>query len=184
MHRIAVLIGTRPEAIKMAPVVAALERSDLFEPLVVNTGQHRELIEQVISLFGIRVDRDLAVMEPNQALAPLMARLLERIDAALADLRPDMVLAQGDTSTVFATSLVSFYRQIPFGHVEAGLRTVQVSFGDRTVERIQRRRRDAIERVVQFGDPSPIGVSESRRAAVLPRDASFHMIARQLVARG
>src|SRR3990172_3922461 len=99
MPRIAVFIGTRPEAIKMAPVVAALERASEFEPLVVNTGQHRELIEQGIELFGIRVDRDLAVMEPNQSLAPLMARLLERIDAALADLRPDMVLAQGDTST-------------------------------------------------------------------------------------
>ena len=123
MRRIAVFIGTRPEAIKMAPVVAALERADRFDPLVVNTGQHRELIEQVIKLFGIRVDRDLAVMEPNQSLAPLMARLLERIDAALAELQPDMVLAQGDTSTVLATALAAFYRQIPFGHVEAGLRT-------------------------------------------------------------
>lgn len=107
----------------MAPVVAGLERSDRFTPLVVNTGQHRELIEQVISLFGIRVDRDLAVMEPNQALAPLLARLLERIDVALVELRPDMVLAQGDTSTVLATALAAFYRRIPFGHVEAGLRT-------------------------------------------------------------
>ena len=123
MRRIAVFIGTRPEAIKMAPVVAALEQSPHFQPLVVNTGQHRELIEQVIHLFGIRVDRDLAVMQPNQSLAPLMARLLERIDAALAELQPDMVLAQGDTSTVFATALTAFYRQIPFGHVEAGLRT-------------------------------------------------------------
>jgi UDP-N-acetylglucosamine 2-epimerase (non-hydrolysing) len=123
MRRIAVFIGTRPEAIKMAPVVAALERSPHFEPLVVNTGQHRELIEQVIHLFGIRVDRDLAVMQPNQSLAPLLARLLERIDTALAELQPDMVLAQGDTSTVFATALTAFYRQLPFGHVEAGLRT-------------------------------------------------------------
>jgi UDP-N-acetylglucosamine 2-epimerase (non-hydrolysing) len=123
MRRIAVFIGTRPEAIKMAPVVAALEQSPHFRPLVINTGQHRELIEQVIHLFGIRVDRDLAVMEPNQALAPLLARLLERIDAALVELQPDMVLAQGDTSTVFATALTAFYRQTPFGHVEAGLRT-------------------------------------------------------------
>jgi UDP-N-acetylglucosamine 2-epimerase (non-hydrolysing) len=107
----------------MAPVVAALERSEQFEPLVVNTGQHRELIEQVIHLFGIRIDRDLAVMEPNQSLAPLLARLLERIDQALVELRPDMVLAQGDTSTVLATALAAFYRHVPFGHVEAGLRT-------------------------------------------------------------
>jgi UDP-N-acetylglucosamine 2-epimerase (non-hydrolysing) len=123
MRRIAVFIGTRPEAIKMAPVVAALEKSRHFQPLVVNTGQHRELIEQVIHLFGIRVDRNLAVMQPNQSLAPLMARLLERVDSALAELQPDMVLAQGDTSTVFATALTAFYRQIAFGHVEAGLRT-------------------------------------------------------------
>lgn len=123
MHRIAIFMGTRPEAIKLAPVVAALERADGFQPLIVNTGQHRELIEQVISLFGIRVDRDLAVMQPNQALAPLMSRLLERIDSVLAELQPDMVLAQGDTSTVLATALASFYLQIPFGHVEAGLRT-------------------------------------------------------------
>jgi len=107
----------------MAPVVAALERSERFEPIVINSGQHRKLIEQVIELFGIRVDRDLAVMEPNQALAPLMARLLERIDAALVELQPDMVLAQGDTSTVLATALAAFFRQIPLGHVEAGLRT-------------------------------------------------------------
>jgi len=123
MRRIAVFIGTRPEAIKMAPVVAALTASDCFEPLVVNTGQHRELIDQVIQLFGIRIDHDLAVMAPNQSLSPLLARLLERIDAVLADGRPDMVLAQGDTSTVLATALAAFYRRLPFGHVEAGLRT-------------------------------------------------------------
>lgn len=123
MRRIAVFIGTRPEAIKMAPVIAALERSKVFEPVVVNTGQHRELIEQVIDLFEIEIDRDLAVMEPNQSLAPLLARLLTRIDIALSELRPDMVLAQGDTSTVLATALAAFYRHIPFGHVEAGLRT-------------------------------------------------------------
>jgi UDP-N-acetylglucosamine 2-epimerase (non-hydrolysing) len=123
MRRIAIFIGTRPEAIKMAPVIAALERSERFEPIVVNTGQHRELIEQVIGLFGIRIDRDLAVMEPNQSLAPLMARLLERIDVTVVELRPDMVLAQGDTSTVLATAIVAFFRQIAFGHVEAGLRT-------------------------------------------------------------
>jgi UDP-N-acetylglucosamine 2-epimerase (non-hydrolysing) len=123
MRRIAVFIGTRPEAIKMAPVIAALKRSKVFEPLVVNTGQHRELIEQVIDLFEIEIDRDLAVMEPNQSLAPLLARLLTRIDIALSEMRPDTVLAQGDTSTVLATALAAFYRHIPFGHVEAGLRT-------------------------------------------------------------
>jgi UDP-N-acetylglucosamine 2-epimerase (non-hydrolysing) len=123
MRRVTVFIGTRPEAVKMAPVIAALDAATGLEPLVVNTGQHRELIDQVIELFGIHVDRDLAVMEPNQKLAPLLARLLERIDEVLVDTRPDMVLAQGDTSTVLATALAAFFRQIPFGHVEAGLRT-------------------------------------------------------------
>jgi UDP-N-acetylglucosamine 2-epimerase (non-hydrolysing) len=123
MRRIAVFIGTRPEAVKMAPVVAALGKATGLEPLIVNTGQHRELIDQVIELFGIHVDRNLAVMEPDQTLAPLLARLLERIDDVLAAERPDMVLAQGDTSTVLATALAAFYRQVPFGHVEAGLRT-------------------------------------------------------------
>jgi UDP-N-acetylglucosamine 2-epimerase (non-hydrolysing) len=123
MRRIAVFIGTRPEAVKMAPVIAALDKAAGLEPLVVNTGQHRQLIDQVIELFGIHVDRDLAVMEPNQSLAPLLAKLVTRIDEVLTEARPDMVLAQGDTSTVLATALAAFFRQIPLGHVEAGLRT-------------------------------------------------------------
>jgi UDP-N-acetylglucosamine 2-epimerase (non-hydrolysing) len=123
VRRIAVFIGTRPEAIKMAPVVAALEKSPDFEPIVINTGQHRELIAQVIEVFGIHIARDLAVMEPNQSLAPLLARLLEKIDSVLGELHPEMALAQGDTSTVLATALAAFYRGVPLGHVEAGLRT-------------------------------------------------------------
>ena len=123
MRRIAVFIVTRPEAVKMAPVIAAPGDAAGLEPLIVNTGQHRKLIDQVIELFGIHVDRDLVVTEPNQSLAPLLARLLEQIDKALVDEQPDMVLAQGDTSTVLATALAAFFRQIPFGHVEAGMRT-------------------------------------------------------------
>ena len=123
MRRIAVFIGTRPEAIKMAPVVAALEQSRHFEPVVVNTGQHRELIDQVISLFDIRVDRDLAVMEPNQSLAPLGGSPVGTDRRCACRPAPAMVLGQGDTSTVLATALAAFYRHIPFGHVEAGLRT-------------------------------------------------------------
>jgi UDP-N-acetylglucosamine 2-epimerase (non-hydrolysing) len=122
-HRVAVLMGTRPEAIKLAPVIAALEADPRFEPLVVNTGQHRELIDQVISLFGLRVERDLAVMQPNQSLASLTARLLNAIDETLVSLDPAMVLVQGDTTTVLAGALASFYRRVPVGHVEAGLRT-------------------------------------------------------------
>jgi UDP-N-acetylglucosamine 2-epimerase (non-hydrolysing) len=121
--RIAVFIGTRPEAIKMAPVVAALRAAEGLEPLVVNAGQHREMIQQVIDLFGIAVDADLEAMQPNQTLTGLTARVVERADAALARLAPDMVLVQGDTTTVLCAALASFYRRIPIGHVEAGLRT-------------------------------------------------------------
>jgi UDP-N-acetylglucosamine 2-epimerase (non-hydrolysing) len=123
LKRIVAVIGTRPEAIKMAPVVAAIERSGRYELSTVNTGQHRELIGQVIDLFGMRISRDLAVMTENQGLSCLLARLLERIDGALAGLKPDLVMAQGDTSTVLASVLVAFNRQVPFAHVEAGLRT-------------------------------------------------------------
>jgi UDP-N-acetylglucosamine 2-epimerase (non-hydrolysing) len=121
--RIAVFIGTRPEAIKMAPVIAALRATDDLQPVVISTGQHREMLAQVINLFGIRVDAELAAMEPNQTLAGLTARLVDRIDKALAELSPDMVLVQGDTTTVLCAALASFYRRIPIGHVEAGLRT-------------------------------------------------------------
>jgi UDP-N-acetylglucosamine 2-epimerase (non-hydrolysing) len=122
-RKIAVFIGTRPEAIKMAPVIAALEAAEGLKPLVISTGQHREMIEQVIDLFGIHVDADLEAMEPGQTLAGLTARLVQRIDRTLEELAPDMVLAQGDTTTVFCAALASFYRRIPIGHVEAGLRT-------------------------------------------------------------
>lgn len=122
-QRVAILMGTRPEAIKLAPVVAALAQSKTLEPIVINTGQHRELIDQVIWLFGIHVDRDLAVMQPNQTLASLTARLLTSLDEALLAIEPRMVLVQGDTSTVLSGALASFYRRIPVGHVEAGLRT-------------------------------------------------------------
>ncbi len=121
--RIAVFMGTRPEAIKMAPLVAQLRLSKQLEPVVINAGQHREMIQQVIDLFGISVDAKLDVMLPNQSLAALTARLIERVDQILDQLAPDMVLVQGDTTTVLCAALASFYRRIPIGHVEAGLRT-------------------------------------------------------------
>jgi UDP-N-acetylglucosamine 2-epimerase (non-hydrolysing) len=125
--RVAVFIGTRPEAIKMAPVVAALHAAEGLTPVVVNAGQHREMIAQVIDLFGITVDADLAAMEPSQTLAGLTSRLVERCDRALGELAPDMVLVQGDTTTVLCAALASFYRRIPIGHVEAGLRTGNIA---------------------------------------------------------
>ncbi|MBL9165270.1 MAG: UDP-N-acetylglucosamine 2-epimerase (non-hydrolyzing) [Planctomycetaceae bacterium] len=122
-RRIAIFIGTRPEAIKMAPVIAALRQHAELEPYVINAGQHREMIEQVVRLFDINVDADLAAMAPSQTLAGLTSRLVERIDEALTAAKPDMALVQGDTTTVLCAALACFYRKIPFGHVEAGLRT-------------------------------------------------------------
>jgi len=121
--RVAVVFGTRPEAIKMAPVVAALQASPTLAPFVVSTGQHREMLQQVVDLFAISIDRELDVMRANQSLAGLTARLLEALDDLLVAEAPALVLAQGDTTTVLTTALTSFYRGIPFGHVEAGLRT-------------------------------------------------------------
>ena len=120
---VAIFIGTRPEAIKMAPVIKALVRAEGLRPVVISTGQHREMLQQVIDLFGITVDRSLDVMQPNQTLAGLSSRLLTAIDEALDDINPDMALVQGDTTTVLMASLACFYRRIPIGHVEAGLRT-------------------------------------------------------------
>jgi len=120
---ILVFIGTRPEAIKMAPVIKSLEQTPGLRPLVISTGQHREMLQQVVDLFGITVHRDLAVMQPNQTLASLSARLLVAIDEVLAEHQPAMALVQGDTTTVLMAALACFYRRIPIGHVEAGLRT-------------------------------------------------------------
>src|SRR5215475_13353467 len=122
-RNILVFMGTRPEAVKLAPVVAALRGSRDFRCTVVATGQHKEMFRQVADTFGIAVDADLDVMRPNQTLAGLTARLLEGIDGWLDTAKPDMALVQGDTTTVLAASLACFYRRIPIGHIEAGLRT-------------------------------------------------------------
>jgi UDP-N-acetylglucosamine 2-epimerase (non-hydrolysing) len=120
---VAVFMGTRPEGIKMAPVVAALRASEDLACRVVATGQHREMFQQVAEQFGFAVDVDLAVMQPNQTLGGLTARLMEQIDGWLENDRPDMALVQGDTTTVLVAALACFYRRIPVGHVEAGLRS-------------------------------------------------------------
>lgn len=120
---VAVFMGTRPEGIKMAPVVAELRRSADVECHVVATGQHREMFQQVAEQFGFTVDVDLAAMRPRQTLAGLTARLMEGIDGWLESGRPDLALVQGDTTTVLVAALACFYRRIPIGHVEAGLRT-------------------------------------------------------------
>ncbi|HYN76549.1 MAG TPA: UDP-N-acetylglucosamine 2-epimerase (non-hydrolyzing) [Lamprocystis sp. (in: g-proteobacteria)] len=121
--RVLSIVGTRPEAIKMAPVIRALTQDPAFESRVLATAQHRQMLDQVLEVFGIRPDLDLDIMRPNQALTALTARLLIALDDALEAEAPDIVLAQGDTTTVMTAALACFYRRIPFGHVEAGLRT-------------------------------------------------------------
>jgi UDP-N-acetylglucosamine 2-epimerase (non-hydrolysing) len=119
-------IGTRPEAIKMAPVIKAFQAASWARCRVLFTAQHRQLVDQMLEFFGIEPDIDLDLMRPDQTLVGLTSRLLERVHDVLGKERPDMVLAQGDTTTVLATALASFYHKIPFGHVEAGLRTHQL----------------------------------------------------------
>jgi UDP-N-acetylglucosamine 2-epimerase len=122
------IFGTRPEAIKMVPVVReCLRRGDAVEPWICLTGQHREMLAQVTEYFGIVPDEDLELMRPNQSLAELTARCVERLDGVAARERPDRIVVQGDTTTAMAASLVAFYRRIPLVHVEAGLRTGDLS---------------------------------------------------------
>ncbi|MCC7063005.1 MAG: UDP-N-acetylglucosamine 2-epimerase (non-hydrolyzing) [Planctomycetes bacterium] len=122
-RRVLVVIGTRPEAVKMAPVVHALRAAPWAECRVLATAQHRQMLDQILGFFGITPDRDLDLMRPDQSLADLTARMITAMDPVLAEERPDVVLAQGDTTTVMVAALCSFYRRIRFGHVEAGLRT-------------------------------------------------------------
>lgn len=121
---VACVLGTRPDALKMAPVIREIaRRGDRLRQVVISTGQHREMLQQVLDVFGIRPDHELDVMLPGQTLAQITSRVLERLDPLLAELRPAVLLAQGDTTTTFVASLAGFYRQVPVGHVEAGLRT-------------------------------------------------------------
>lgn len=123
-QRIVVIIGTRPEAIKMAPVVRRLrEASNVFECVVVATAQHRDLLDQVLQIFDVVPDHDLNIMQPDQTLAGLTSRLIAALDALFRQLDPDAVLVQGDTTSVMAAALAACYLNIPVGHVEAGLRT-------------------------------------------------------------
>jgi UDP-N-acetylglucosamine 2-epimerase (non-hydrolysing) len=124
LKKIAVIFGTRPDTIKQAPIIHALKQQpDRFSVLAIATAQHRKMLDQVLEVFEIRPNYDLNVMLPNQTLAVLTKNIIEALDDVLVKERPDMVLVQGDTSTTFVGSLAAFYRNIPVGHVEAGLRT-------------------------------------------------------------
>ena len=122
--KIMLIVGTRPEAIKMAPVIDALcSQSDFFDVVTVLTAQHREMLDQVLEVFAITADHDLNIMKKGQSLMQVTQRALDGIDGLIKKERPDMLIAQGDTTTVFASALASFYERIPFAHLEAGLRT-------------------------------------------------------------
>jgi len=126
-RRVMAIFGTRPEAIKFAPVLAHLQESPHFEPIVVVTGQHREMLAQVLDLFGIEPHHDLGLCAPGQTLTSITTRALDGLEPLLDAERPDGVLVQGDTTTTFAGALAAFYKQLPVFHLEAGLRTLDLA---------------------------------------------------------
>jgi len=126
MKKIMVVFGTRPEAIKLAPVIKALKKESLFEVNVCSTGQHREMLQQVTKLFSIQIDQDLDLMKPNQTLYDVTANSLLNMDLVLANYKPDVLIVQGDTTTAYASALAAFYKKIKVAHVEAGLRSYDI----------------------------------------------------------
>ena len=122
-HRVCIVLGTRPEAIKLAPVIQQFKSSPVFDTQVILTGQHREMVEQVMQMFDLKADRDLAIMQHQQTLTDITCRSLQGLEDLFKELQPKIVLVQGDTTTAFAAALAAFYQKIPVGHVEAGLRT-------------------------------------------------------------
>ena len=126
MKKIMLVFGTRPEAIKMCPLVLELKKRPEIQTIVCVTGQHRQMLDQVLEAFGVQPDYDLSIMKERQTLFDVTVNILERIKAVLEEEKPDTVLVHGDTSTTFVTALACFYLQIPVGHVEAGLRTYDI----------------------------------------------------------
>ena len=126
MKRIMLVFGTRPEAIKMCPLVNELKTRECFKTVVCVTGQHRQMLDQVLDVFNVVPDYDLSIMKDKQTLFDITTNILTRIKEVLEKEHPDVVLVHGDTSTTFVTALACFYLQIPVGHVEAGLRTYNI----------------------------------------------------------
>ncbi|MEM9090738.1 MAG: UDP-N-acetylglucosamine 2-epimerase (non-hydrolyzing), partial [Cyanobacteria bacterium P01_F01_bin.53] len=121
--KVCITLGTRPEAIKLAPVIQTFQKLPQFETQVVLTGQHREMVAQVMDLFNLTADHNLDIMQPKQTLSDITCRSLKGLETLFVQNQPDIVISQGDTTTAFAAALAAFYQQIPVGHVEAGLRT-------------------------------------------------------------
>ena len=141
---VAIVAGTRPEVIKMAPVWFALRESAMLKPLLISTGQHREMLDQAFGVFGLKPDIDLGLMQHGQTLPDLTARVLTSMTTVLRERKPAAVLVQGDTTTVLGTALAAFYEHVPLGHVEAGLRTY--NFDAPWPEEMNRRLTDPISR--------------------------------------
>ena len=126
MKKVMLVFGTRPEAIKMCPLVNELKSRKNIKTVVCVTGQHRQMLDQVLNAFGVEPDYDLSIMKDKQTLFDITSNILSSIKGVLEKEKPDAVLVHGDTSTTFATALACFYLQIPVGHVEAGLRTYNI----------------------------------------------------------
>ena len=126
MKTVMLVFGTRPEAIKMCPLVNELKSRKNINTVVCVTGQHRQMLDQVLEAFSVKPDYDLSIMKDKQTLFDVTVNILERIKTVLEEVKPDVVLVHGDTSTTFVTALACFYLQIPVGHVEAGLRTYNI----------------------------------------------------------
>ena len=126
MKKIMTVFGTRPEAIKMCPLINELKTRENIQTIVCVTGQHRQMLDQILKSFNINPDYDLSIMKKNQNLFDITNSILIKIKSILENVKPDIVLVHGDTTTTFATSLACFYLKIPVGHVEAGLRTYDI----------------------------------------------------------
>lgn len=166
MKTVLAVFGTRPEAIKMAPVIGELARRDGVRVRTCVTAQHREMLDQVLAIFAIRPDHDLALMRPGQALPALTARVLEGVSAVLDRERPDAVLVQGDTTTAMAAALAAFYARVPVGHIEAGLRT-----GDRYSPFPEEINRRIVGTLATWHFPPTRRAAEALRREQVPEEA-------------
>jgi UDP-N-acetylglucosamine 2-epimerase (non-hydrolysing) len=161
--RVCIILGTRPEAIKLAPVIQVFQKSSAFESQVILTGQHREMVEQVMQLFNIKADYNLEIMQVQQSLNDITCRSLQGLEALFKEKKPDLVVVQGDTTTAFAAALAAFYQKIPIGHVEAGLRTDDI-FNPYPEEANRR----LISQITQLHfAPTPWAVENLHRSGVL-----------------
>ena len=161
--RVCIILGTRPEAIKLAPVIQVFQKSPDFELQVILTGQHREMVEQVMQLFNLKADGNLEIMQPQQSLSDITCRSLRGLEGLFQQSQPDFVIVQGDTTTAFAAALAAFYQKIPVGHVEAGLRTDDLY--NPYPEEANRR---LISQITQLHfAPTPLAVENLQRSGVL-----------------